>query len=137
MSDEIVRRPLTLTEVAALPAVRFGLAVDRERIEDTVLALEVAREELKLYRAGVEAVLGTVEREKKRADQALSSQLEIEKQVNEKLFGKDYQPMESDSLIRVSAQSHQAGRILSNVRYAFKNAGLPVATISGEPKLLK
>jgi hypothetical protein len=82
---------------------------------------ELAKE-LKPYRDGIEAVLGTVEREKQRADAALKNFPEHE---------------DARMYHRACAQSHQAGRILSNVRYAFKNAGLPVATVSGEPKLLK
>jgi hypothetical protein len=79
-------------------------------------------EELKMYMNAVEAVLGTVEREKKRADAALAN------------F-----PAHEDVIMyhRACAQSHQAGRILSNVRYAFHNAGLPVSKNAGEPKLMK
>lgn len=78
--------------------------------------------ELKQFRAGVEAVLGTMERNSKRAEAAL----------REAMKGSDQKFID-----HCSARCHEANRMLSNVRYAFADAGLPVAKVRGEPKLLK
>lgn len=108
-------------EMICLSDPKFGALVKLCRGQTLLASPE--NDELAKYKAGVEAVLGTVEREKKRADQAL-------------MHPKHDRDTDFEMYCRCSAQSHQAGRILSNVRYAFANAGLPVSKQAGEPKLL-